>query len=262
MVTPTVEPAVLAEDLALGYGEEPVVEGVAFRVEPGTIFAIMGSSGSGKSTVLKAIHGRLRPMAGRLRVLGQDVGPETDEDDLIRLRRRLGVLFQTGGLLGSLSVGENLALPLEELTDLPGPIVDEIVRLKLAQVGLPETLDRMPSELSGGMARRVAFARAMILEPDVLLCDEPTAGLDPATARSIDALMADLNERLGITLVVVTHDLGTVENLSLQCILIDPTTRGVIASGDAERVRELPDERVRDFFRRRLDPPRPAGAAR
>jgi phospholipid/cholesterol/gamma-HCH transport system ATP-binding protein len=243
--------AVVVSGLTVGYGGSPVLEDVDLSVRRREIVTVLGPSGCGKSTLLKAMTGLLPPWKGHIRVAGHDVG-DADPGTLARLRHRIGVLFQSGALLGSRTVGENVALPLEEFSDLPADLIRRIVELKLDLVGLGDQEHLMPAELSGGMRKRAALARAMALDPEILFCDEPTAGLDPVTAVEIDRLLLELRDVLGVTVVVITHALGTIDNLSGTCVMLDAGKRGIIARGSPRELRASRDDRVRSFFERRV----------
>ena len=243
---------ITVEALTVGYGETVVLEDVSFSIGEGESFTILGPSGCGKSTLLKAMVGLLPTRKGKIRIAGEEIGSE-EEESLTRVRTQVGVLFQSGALIGSLSVGENVALPLVEFTDLPREIIDEMVRLKLELVKLGRYARFMPAELSGGMRKRAGLARAMALDPKILFCDEPAAGLDPATASEIDGLLLELKAALGVTVVVVTHELWSIENISERCIMLDGEAKGIIATGVPQTLRdESKDPRVRAFFDRRI----------
>ncbi|HMB31801.1 MAG TPA: ATP-binding cassette domain-containing protein, partial [Desulfohalobiaceae bacterium] len=183
---------ITVEDLTVGYNETNILEDVGFSVRKGEIFAILGSSGCGKTTLFKALIGLLRPKQGIINIGGERLSSEQDEEALARVRRQIGVLFQSGALLDWLTVGENIAFRLRESTNLPEKLIEHIVRLKLEMVRLEKNIHSMPSELSGGMVRRAGLAAAMSLDPEILLCDEPTSGLDPATAMGIDDLLLEV----------------------------------------------------------------------
>ncbi len=238
------------EGLELGYGRRTVLEDVAFSVRRGEAFTILGPSGCGKSTLLKALVGLVPARRGRIRIAGRELEGRTAP---AWIRERVGVLFQSGALLAGYTVAENVALPIRELTRLPAPIVDRMVQIKLDLVRLGDQGRATPAALSGGMAKRVGLARAMALDPDVLFCDEPAAGLDPATAREMDELLVELNVNVGMTLVVVSHELGTIENVSTRCIMLDAGAKRIIAAGSPDELFTNEDPRVRRFFRRRLD---------
>jgi phospholipid/cholesterol/gamma-HCH transport system ATP-binding protein len=213
-------PAIDIVDLHVSYGDTAVLRGVDLRVEPGEVTVIVGGSGCGKSTLLKTIIGLTTPRSGRVRLLGGALH-DLAEPEQQALLRRVGVMFQYGALLNSLTVGENVALPLEMHADIDAQLVQQVVRTRLEQVGLGHAVDLLPTELSGGMRKRAALARAMALDPEILFCDEPGAGLDPVTAAEIDKLLLKLNESLATTLVVVTHELLSISRLGGQLLMLD-----------------------------------------
>ena len=214
-------------------------------MERGEIFAILGGSGCGKSTLLRYLTGLDEPMGGTIRIDG--VGAPTLEVG----RPPFGVMFQGGALFGSMTVGENVALALDEWTDLPHDAVDAIVRAKLGLVGLTGCEGNHPSELSGGMKKRAAIARAMALEPALIFLDEPSAGLDPVSSAELDELILTLNDGLGLTVVIVTHELDSIFEIAEQCIMLDKTTKSIIARGDPRALRDdRSSETVRRFFNR------------
>ncbi|RME24401.1 MAG: ATP-binding cassette domain-containing protein, partial [Deltaproteobacteria bacterium] len=198
------EPVLQFQQASFGYEESPVLTGIDLTIYREQVTIIAGASGCGKSTLLRGAIGLLAPMKGRVRLLGAAID-ELSETALARLRRRVGLLFQGGALINSLTVAENVALPMRQFTRLPESVVRRLVRLKLAQVGLEEDGGKFPPELSGGMRKRAALARALALDPELLLCDEPTAGLDPVTAAGLDRLLLELRQAMGMSLVVVTH---------------------------------------------------------
>jgi phospholipid/cholesterol/gamma-HCH transport system ATP-binding protein len=224
-----------------------VLDGVDLTVEPGEALVILGGSGSGKSTLLRCMLGLERPFEGSVSILGTDIH-RASGTELDRLRQRIGMAFQSGALFGSLSVGGNVDLPLAEFTRLPESTRRIIVRIKLALVGLDEAAERHPSELSGGMKKRAAFARAMALDPDLLFCDEPSAGLDPVTAAGLDRLLIQLKEVFGITLVVVTHELASAYAVADRIALIHEGR--VLVTGTPDEVRSCGDPIVRRFLER------------
>lgn len=240
-------PAIEVRGLRHAYGETVVLDGVDLTVEQGEALVILGGSGSGKSTLLRCLLGLERPLAGSVSILGQDIHSVTQRE-LDELRQRIGMAFQSGALFGSLTIGENVDLPLSEFTGLPASTRSIIVRIKLALVGLDEAANRHPAELSGGMKKRAAFARAMALDPDVLFCDEPSAGLDPVTAAGLDRLLIQLKEVFGITLVVVTHELASAFTVADRIAMIH---RGrVLVTGTPDELRSSTDPTVRRFLDR------------
>ena len=240
----TPEPVVRVSDLTIGWPDAVLLEGASFEIRRGEVFAILGRSGSGKSTLLRHLVGLAAPMHGTIDVLGRAPSVSATSGP-----PPFGVTFQSGALLGSLTVGENIALPVRHWARIRGEVLDALVRAKLRIVGLHGAAEMMPSELSGGMRTRAAIARAMVLEPSLLFLAEPMAGLDPVTAADLDALLAVLNRALGLTVVLVTHDLASVERVVGRCLLVDRTTRSIVATGDPRELRETSgDPRVRDFF--------------
>ncbi len=252
------EPVIVVEGLTMGYGDSTVLEDVSFAVHRGERFLILGESGCGKSTLLRHMLGLERPLAGRITIRGVDVA-RAEEDEIERLRLRLGVLFQSSGLFGSMSLFDNVAMPLREHTDLSEPVIRDIVRMKLGMVELSGFDNHLPSELSGGMRKRGGIARAMAMDPEILLLDEPSAALDPVTAAELDRLMKEINEGMGTTMVIVTQDLPSMLEIGSRCIVIGKQEKGIIAEGDPRRLKEeAADERVLGLFNRR---PRGAGDA-
>jgi phospholipid/cholesterol/gamma-HCH transport system ATP-binding protein len=239
------EAVVRVQDLTIGWDELVLAQNVSFEVERGDVFVILGGSGCGKSTLLRYLIGLETPQQGKVEVQGA-----AHEGQIMR-KPAFGVMFQSGALLGSLTVGENVALALEEWSDLPEQAVAAIVRAKLKLVGLAQCEDKLPAELSGGMKKRAAIARAMVLEPHLLFLDEPSAGLDPVTASELDTLIQTLNQTLGMTVVMVTHELDSILNVGKHCIMLDREERGIIAQGDPRELRDhAQDPRVKAFFHR------------
>lgn len=242
-MTETQSPFIEVRDLTVGWpGQPPVLVETSFEVRRGEIFALLGSSGSGKTTLMRCLVGLERPLSGA--ILGE--GAPTLHTE----RPNFGVMFQHGALFGSMTVAENVALPLERWTDLPHDAVRAIVRGRLRLVGLEDAVDKLPGELSGGMVKRAAIARAMALEPDVLFLDEPSSGLDPVTSADLDDLIATLSRIVGLTVVLVTHELGSIFAIADRCVLLHPGAKRIIAEGDPHELRASADERVRAFFNR------------
>jgi phospholipid/cholesterol/gamma-HCH transport system ATP-binding protein len=243
--------------LKAGYDKELILDGVDFAVRRGEIVAVMGASGCGKSTLLKVLIGALTPQAGSVRVLGEDLG-QGGEGGIQRLCHRFGMLYQFGALFGDLTIGENVALPLQEFSKLPQVLIDEVVALKLDAVGMGGCQDLYPAELSGGMRKRAGLARAMALDPELLFFDEPSSGLDPVMAAGLDQLILKLRGMLGTTMVVVTHDLDSAFAIADRMVVLDRAVRGILAEGKPEDFRGAalklqPPEVVRFFARDGLD---------
>lgn len=239
----TADAAIRVRDLSIGWGTRTLMQDVNFDVLKGEVFVILGGSGCGKSTLLRHLIGLEVPRSGTIEVTGS-----SDNEDQAPA---MGVMFQSGALLGSFTVGENLALPLQQWTSLPHDAVQALVLAKLRLVGLESSVDKMPSELSGGMKKRAAIARALVLEPTLLFLDEPSAGLDPITAAELDELIVTLNRTLGVTVVIVTHDLDSIFRVGQRCIMLDKTQQGIIAEGDPRELRDTAREpRVHAFFHR------------
>ena len=244
-------PVILVEGLTARFGDEVVFENVNFQVYRGEILVILGGSGCGKSTLLKHMIGLYRPAAGRVLVNGVDVNTD-DDQELRRLRMGIGVLFQSGALFGSMTLAENLALPLQEYTDLSPADIELIVKMKLGLVQLAGYENHLPSEISGGMKKRAGLARAMALDPNVLFFDEPSAGLDPITSVELDNLIKSINAGMGTTMVIVTHELESIFSIAHRVVILDKAARGIIAMGDPRDLQEhSQDPRVVNFFNRK-----------
>lgn len=239
-------PVIEVSGIHTRFGRQVVHAGVGFSIRRGELVAIIGGSGSGKSTLLREIVGLQRPTEGRVDLLGEPVWA-IDTEALNAVRRRVGMLFQDGALFSSMSVSENIAVPLKEHTALGAASIEQLVKLRMALVGLKEAdSSKMPSELSGGMRKRVGIARALALEPEILFLDEPTSGLDPVTARQFDRLLLSLNRSLGITVLLITHDLDTLIGITSRIIVIGDGR--IIADGPLEAIRETDDPWLRSYF--------------
>lgn len=239
-MSPTATPILRADGLRVGWGETVLLESATFEIARGEIFAVLGGSGCGKSTLLRFLVGLEQPLAGELHV---DVPPGPPPG--------VGVMFQGGALLGSMTVLENVALPLETWTDLPADAIDAVARARLRLVGLSDAAGKLPAEISGGMKKRAAIARALALEPTLLFLDEPSAGLDPVAAVELDELILTLRKTLGLTVVMVTHELESIFKVVDRCIMLDRETKGILVDGDPRELRDRCDDpRVRSFFHR------------
>ena len=240
------EPALLVElrNVTFSYGERVILRDVSLQVPRGKVTALMGASGGGKTTVLRLIGGQQRAQQGQVLFDGQDVGAMAREQ-LFAVRRRMGMLFQFGALFTDMSVFENVAFPLREHTDLPDELVRDIVLMKLHAVGLRGARDLMPSQISGGMARRVALARAIVLDPELVMYDEPFAGLDPISLGTAAQLIRRLNDAMGLTTILVSHDLDETFRVADHVIILGPGC--VAAQGTPEEVRASQDPLVHQF---------------
>ncbi len=249
------EIAVELADVTFGYDRRrPVLKGITMTIPRGKVVAIMGGSGCGKTTILRLIGGQLKPRSGRVTVAGQSV-PDLDRDALFQMRRRVGMLFQFGALFTDMSVYENVAFAMREHTDLPEELIRDLVLMKLHAVGLRGAAQLKPAELSGGMARRVALARAIALDPMLVMYDEPFAGLDPISLGVVGQLIRKLNDALGITSVVVTHDV--YESLKIVDYLYFVSEGRIVAQGTPKEVRASDDAYVRQFVDGEPDGPVP-----
>lgn len=239
------QPHIVVEDLTLAWGARVLMECISFDVERGRIMAILGGSGSGKSTLLRYLVGLERPSAGRISIDG--VGPP----HVYQGMPRFGVLFQSGALFSSLTLAENLMLPLRTWTHIRGTTAKQLVESRLELVGLHAFANHLPGEVSGGMKKRAGIARALMLDPELLFLDEPSAGLDPISAAELDSLMTTLSRDAGITMVLVTHELPSIFLVADDCIVLDRDTKGIVARGDPKRLRDECDNPfVRAFFSR------------
>jgi phospholipid/cholesterol/gamma-HCH transport system ATP-binding protein len=248
------EPIIRVRDLTAGYGDVALLEHVSFDVQRGEVFVILGGSGSGKSTLLKHMIGLIEPIGGSVVIDGDDIVIAAG-DARRAILRRIGVMYQSGALFGSMTLAENVRLPLEEYTDLAPDEVELIARMKLTLVGLGLFTGHLPAEISGGMQKRAAIARAMALDPMILFLDEPSAGLDPITSAELDSLIKRLARNLGVTFVVVTHELPSIFSIADRVIMLDRRKRGIVAEGDPRKLRDESDDPwVRQFFNREAEP--------
>ncbi|MDX1434345.1 MAG: ABC transporter ATP-binding protein [Gammaproteobacteria bacterium] len=238
------------ENLDAWYGNRQILRNVSVSIAEGEIFVIMGGSGSGKSTLLRYMLALERPRAGRVRVLGKDLSA-VSRQEMYELRKRMGVAFQSGALFSSLSVGENIMLPLREHTDLEESTMKVMARLKLEVVELAGFEHLMPAELSGGMLKRAALARAVVMDPKLLFCDEPSAGLDPVVAAALDELIIKLRDALGMTVVIVTHELESAFKIADRIAVLDKGE--ILVVGSVAEVRACADARVQNLLNRRVE---------
>lgn len=242
------EPVVEVVDLVTHYGSRQILDGIDLQVYPREILVIMGGSGSGKSTLLRHLLGLRKPTSGHIRILGQDI-TELDRAGLYALRKKIGVAFQGGALFGSLTVGENVELPLREHTRLDEDTIRIMARMKLEMMNLSGFDALMPAELSGGMLKRAGLARALVMDPQILFFDEPSAGLDPVVAVELDELILKLRDALGMTVIVVTHELHSAFTIADRITVLDQGR--LVITGSVDEVRATDNERVQDLFNRR-----------
>ena len=245
------KPVISVRDLRVSYGEREILHGISFNVQPGETLVILGGSGSGKSTLLRTLVGLEKPSAGEIWIKGRDIA-KTSTAEMDTIRKKIGMSFQGGALFGSMTVGENVALPLREHTRLKDSTIEIILRLKLQQVGLEGFEYYMPAQLSGGMKKRAAVARAMAMDPEILFFDEPSAGLDPIIAAGIDQLILELKRAFRMTIIVVTHELASAFLIADRMLLIDKGN--IIAFGTVEEMRGSTQPRVRQFLDRVAEP--------
>jgi len=245
------EPVISLRNLRVSYGDREILHGVTFDVLQGETLVILGGSGSGKSTLLRTLVGLEKPTAGQISIKGRDLA-KTSAAEMDEIRRKIGMSFQGGALFGSMTVGENVALPLREHTHLADSTIEVILRLKLEQVGLEGFEYYTPSQLSGGMKKRAAVARALAMDPEILFFDEPSAGLDPIIAAGIDQLILELKRAFRMTIIVVTHELASAFLIADRMLMIDKGN--VVALGTTEEMRSSTQPRVRQFLDRIAEP--------
>src|SRR5580700_5279449 len=244
-------PAISVVNLRVSYGEREILHGITFDVRRGETMVILGGSGSGKSTLLRTLVGLEKPTSGEVWIQGANTA-EISDREMDSIRKKIGMSFQGSALFGSMTVGENVALPLREHTKLEDSTIEVMVRIKLAQVGLANFEDYMPSELSGGMKKRAAVARALAMDPEILFFDEPSAGLDPIIAAGIDELILELKRAFRMTIIVVTHELASAFLIADRMLLIDKGN--ILAIGTTEEMRASAQPRVRQFLDRVAEP--------
>lgn len=243
-------PIIVVKDLTARFDDNVVFEGVSFQVYKGEILVIVGASGCGKSTLLKIMIGLDKPYAGQVLYQGMDIS-RAEEKELNLYRQNIGVLFQSGALFSSMTIKENIELPLQEYTDIDPALINTIIKMKLGMVNLAGYENHSPSELSGGMKKRAGIARAMALDPQVLFFDELSAGLDPVTAAELDDLIIKTNEALGTTMVIVTHELESIYKIAHRVLMLDKEAKGIIAEGKPlDLKKNATDPRVTSFFLR------------
>jgi phospholipid/cholesterol/gamma-HCH transport system ATP-binding protein len=253
-MTPSTEPIVEVTDLFRKFGERTVIDHLSFTIHRGETLVIMGGSGCGKSTLLRHIIGVMKPTAGSIKIFGQEITDMNDRE-IAGVRRRFGMLFQSGALLASLTVGENVALPLLQHTDLSAGEIEETVTQKLQMVGLNGFNNLKPAEISGGMRKRVGLARALALDPELLFSDEPTSGLDPIMTAVVDKLTLELTNDEGMTAVVVTHDMTSAFRIATRMIMLGHGR--ILAQGTPDEIRTHPDPEVQQFINGEPDGPTP-----
>jgi len=258
----TADAAIAIRDLDMAYGSFVIQRDLTFTIRRGDIFIIMGGSGCGKSTLLRHLIGLKEPARGKVIYSGDRSLWEVGENERQAILRGVGVLYQKGALWSSMTLAENIALPLEAYTDLPKDEIKQLCSLKLALVGLAGFEDYYPSEISGGMQKRAGLARAMALDPEILFFDEPSAGLDPISSRLLDDLILQLRDSLGATVVIVTHELASIFAIGNNSVFLDPDTKTMIAQGDPNKLlAESKDPKVRQFLTRGQDQPTSAKGA-
>lgn len=245
--TPEDGVVVRCDNVTAGYGDTAILEDINLEIQQGEIVTLLGGSGSGKSTLLKTMVGLLEPLEGTVEILGRDFHA-LDEHQQAEMLQEMGVMFQYGALFGSMTVYENIALPLREHTDIPEPVIREMVRMKLALVGLEGIENHLPSECSGGQRKRIALIRSTIMDPELVFADEPSAGLDPVVAAGLDKVLRTFQRLFNVTMIVVTHELESIKILADRVIML--ADGDVIATGTVEELTNSEIDEVRDFFHR------------
>ncbi len=244
------EPIIQIHDLVTAYGTRRILDGVSLEIFPGETMVILGRSGCGKSTLLRHLIGLSRPTAGQIIIKGKNI-TDLPEDELVQILKRIGMLYQSAALFNSMTIGDNVALPLREHTQLEDSTIRIMTRMKLEQVGLSGFENFMPAQLSGGMKKRAGLARAIAMDPEILFCDEPSAGLDPIVAVGIDNLLTKLKKAFRMTMVVVTHELASVKLIADRVAMLH--NGKIIACDTLSRVLNSPDPQVQQFFNRQPD---------
>ncbi len=238
------------KNLTVGYGDFVLMKDISFDVKQGDIFIIMGGSGCGKSSLLRVLTGLVPAKGGDVIINGQDFTQATEQERAL-IMQKCGILYQSGALFSSMTLAENIALPLQQYTDYSPQLISELVSLKLAQVGLNGFEDYYPSEISGGMKKRAGLARALALDPKIVYCDEPSAGLDPVSSKLLDDLLMEINQSLGTTFVVVTHELASIFAIGKDSIFLDAATKSIGGRGNPkELLKNPPNNTVLEFLTR------------
>jgi phospholipid/cholesterol/gamma-HCH transport system ATP-binding protein len=249
----TRQKVIQVRDLEARYGDTTILKDVTFDIHAGEIVAIIGGSGCGKTTLLRHMVGLTQPSSGSVTIGGLDIS-NGDEQSFAKALRKIGILFQGGALFSSMTIADNVALPIREYTQLPPSAVDTLVRMQLCSVDLGGYEDHLPSELSGGMIKRAALARSLALNPEILFLDEPTAGLDPVISAEIQELILRINHSIGTTMVIITHSLNIIFRVAHRVIMLDKSARGVVAQGDPNDLKtKNPNPVVRQFFNRQVN---------